>query len=56
MAAFRQRLFRQNSLNQHSPKFNNAKVSDFTVVTVAQCFRLYFILLHCELRDYSLNK
>ena len=31
MPAFRQSLFRQNSLNQDSPKFNNAKVSGFTV-------------------------
>ena len=31
MSAFRQRLFRQNSLNQDSPKFFLAKVSSFTV-------------------------
>ena len=33
MSAFRQRLFRQNSLNQDSPKFFLAKVSSFTVCT-----------------------
>ena len=32
MPGFRQRFFRQNSLYQDSPKFNNAKVSSFTVV------------------------
>ena len=32
MSAFRQRLFRQNSLDQDSPKFFLAKVSSFTVV------------------------
>ena len=31
MSAFRQHFFRQNSLNQDSPKFNDAKVSGFTV-------------------------
>ena len=31
-AAFRQRLFRQNLLNQDSPKFFLAKVSSFTVI------------------------
>ena len=31
MPGFRQRFFRQNSLYQDSPKFNNAKVSGFTV-------------------------
>ena len=31
MLSFHQRLFRQNSLNQHSPKFFPTKVSSFTV-------------------------
>ena len=31
MPGFRQHFFRQNSLYQDSPKFNNAKVSGFTV-------------------------
>ena len=34
MLSFRQRLFRQNSLNQNSPKFFLAKVSSFTVIQV----------------------
>ena len=36
MPAFCQRLFRQNSLNQDLPKFNNAKVSSFTVISRGQ--------------------
>jgi len=31
MPAVRQLLFCQNPLNQDSPKFNNAKVSGFTI-------------------------
>ena len=31
LPAFRQRLFCQNSLNKDSPRFNNTKVSGFTV-------------------------
>ena len=34
MPGFRQRFFHQNSLYQDSPKFNNAKVSGFTVYCV----------------------
>ena len=34
MSAFRQRLFRQNSLNQDSPKFFLTKVSSFTVIQI----------------------
>ena len=34
MSAFRQHFFRQNSLNQDSPKFNDAKVSGFMVVAI----------------------
>ena len=37
MSAFRQRLFRQNSLNQDSPKFFLAKVSSFTVEWSETC-------------------
>ena len=33
MPAVRQSLFCQNPLNQDLPKFNNAKVSSFTVLT-----------------------
>ena len=40
MSAFRQCLFRQNSLDQDSPKFFLAKVSSFTVLEYA-----YIILL-----------
>ena len=32
MSAFRQRLFRQNSLDQDLPKFFRTKVSSFTVL------------------------
>ena len=36
LLAFSQHLFCQNSLNQVLPKFNNAKVSSFTVRGVEQ--------------------
>ena len=40
MSAFR-RLFRQNSLNQDSPKFFLAKVSSFTVDHIFKFFAAF---------------
>ena len=55
MPGFRQRFFRQNSLYQDSPKFNNAKVSGFTVhvfkaITAASCVD---IIVNKRLNKYN---
>ena len=51
MPGFRQRFFRQNSLYQDSPKFNNAKVSGFTVLFLG-LFRYYPKDERISLKDY----
>ena len=43
LQAIRQHFFRQNSMNQDSSKFNNAKVSSFTVATSLE--RKFFCIL-----------
>ena len=54
MLSFRQYLFCQNSLNQHSPKFFLTKVSSFTVVGILnnanarQCFFLASPEMSCK--------
>ena len=53
MLAFRQRLFRQNSLNQHSPKFLLAKVSSFTVIHDSRLKSCTATELVCEIYEQS---
>ena len=49
MSAFRQRLFRQNSLNQDSPKFFLAKVSSFTVDVLLLCQQQFNLIIFKEI-------